>query len=347
MMVGLVANFMAAGMSVYKEPHMKPHHRRRFLQLTASCVALPAISRFARAQAYPARPVRVLIGFPAGGVFDVIARIMADWLSAQLGQPFVVENRPGAGSNVATEAAARATADGYTLLAIGSPNAINASLYDKLNYDFVHDIMPIASTVRLPNILQVNLSVPAMTVPELIAYAKANPEPLSVASAGNGTSGHLSAELFKSMTGVNMIHVPYRGGPAAFADLMSGRVHVMFDALANSLQLIKAGKLRALAVTTASRIEILPDLPTVGDFVPGYEASLWNGLGAPKGTAPEIIDKLNREINAALLDPTIKARLAALGGSALPGDAADFERLIALEIKKWAKVVKSSGAKPG
>lgn len=320
--------------------------RRQFLQLATSCVALPAISRFAWAQTYPVRPVRILVGFPAGGVFDVIARTVADWLSVRLAQPFIVENRPGAGSNVATEAAARATADGYTLLAIGSPHAINASLYEKLNYDFVSDIRPIASTVRLPNVMQVNPSVPATTVPEFIAYAKAHPEALSVASAGNGTSGHLSGELFKSMTGVSMVHVPYRGGPAALADLMSGRVQVMFDALANSLELIKAGKLRALAVTTASRTQVLPDVPTVGESVPGYEASLWNGLGAPKGTPPEVVDKLNREINAALDDPKIRARLAALGGSVLPGTAADFETLIALEIKKWAKVVKFSGARP-
>jgi tripartite-type tricarboxylate transporter receptor subunit TctC len=274
--------------------------------------------------------VRILVGFPAGGVFDVIARILADWLSLRLGQPFLVENRPGAGGNVATEAAARATADGYTLLAVGSPNAINASLYGQLSHDFVRDIIPIAGTVILPNVMQMNPSVPAKTVPEFIAYAKTNAGALNVASAGNGTSGHLSSELFKSMTGVAMVHVPYRGGPPALADLMSGRVQVMFDALANSLELIKAGKLRALAVTTAARTEVMPEVPTVGEFVPGYEASLWNGLGAPKGTPSEIIDMLNREINTALEDPRIKARLAALGGRALPGTSTHFKKLIVL-----------------
>jgi len=320
--------------------------RRRFLQLAAGSVALPAMSRLALAQAYPAQAVRILVGFPAGGVFDVVARILADWLSLRLGQPFIVENRPGAGGNVAAEAVARATADGYTLLAIGSPNAINASLYGKLGYDFVRDIAPIASTVVLPNVMQVNPSVPAATVPEFIAYAKANPGALSVASAGNGTSGHLSGELFKSMTGVTLVHVPYRGGPPALTDLMSGQVQLMFDALANSLELIKSGRLRALAVTTTNRTPVLPDVPTVGEFVPGYEASLWNGLGAPKGTPAEIVHKLNTEINAALEDPKIKARLTALGGTVLPGADDDFEKFIIQEINKWAQVVKFSGAKP-
>jgi tripartite-type tricarboxylate transporter receptor subunit TctC len=299
----------------------------------------------ALAQNYPVRPVRILVGFRAGGVFDVVARILADRLSTRLGQPFIVENRPGAAGNVAADAAVRSAPDGYTLLAIGSPNAINASLYEKLNHDFVHDIVPIASTVGMPNAVQVSPSFAVKSVPELIAYAKSNPG-LSVASAGNGTSGHLSIELFKSMTGVSLLHVPYRGGPAAFADLISGRVQVMFDALPNSLELIRNGKLRALAVTTAVRTPVLPDVPAVGESVPGYEASLWNGLGAPRGVPTEIVAKLNREVNAALSEPEIKDRLAALGGSTLPGDSSHFEKFIALEVRKWAHVVKSSGAKP-
>jgi tripartite-type tricarboxylate transporter receptor subunit TctC len=320
--------------------------RRKFLHFATAAAALPAVSRVAWAEAYPARPVRIVVGFPAGGVFDIIARILGDWLSSRLGQPFVVENRPGAGGNVGTEAVARAPADGHTLLAVGSPNAINATLYEKLNYDFVRDIVPIASTVRLPNVMQVSSSVPAKTVPEFIAYAKANPGKLNMASAGTGTSGHLSGELFKSMTAVTMVHVPYRGGPPALSDLVGGRVEVMFDALANSLEMIKTGKLRALAVTTEARAEVLPDVPTVGEFVPGYEASLWNGLAAPKGTPFEIVDRLNREINEALADRKIRARLTALGGSVLSGSRTDFETLIADEIQKWAKVVKFSGAKP-
>ncbi len=320
--------------------------RRTFLHLAASAAALPVVPRIASAQAYPTRPARIIVGFPPGGVFDILARLMADWLSKRLGQPYVVENRPGAGSNVATEAVARASADGYTLLAVGSPNAINASLYEKLNYDFARDIAPVASTVRLPNVMQVNPSVPANTVPEFIAYAKANAGKLNMASAGNGTSGHLSGELFKSMTGVDMLHVPYRGGPPAITDLLSGRVQVMFDALANSIEHIRSGKLRALAVTTAVRSEALPNTPTVGEFVPGYEASLWNGLGAPKGTPAEIIEKLNNEINAALGDRRITAQLVNIGGSVLTGSPADFGKLIADETEKWSKVVKSSGAKP-
>jgi tripartite-type tricarboxylate transporter receptor subunit TctC len=319
--------------------------RRRFLQVAMVSAALPGISRMALAQDYPVRPVRILVGFPAGGVFDIVARMLADRLSARLGQPFVVDNRPGAAGNVAADAAVRSVPDGYTLLAIGSPNAINASLYEKLNYDFVHDIVPIASTVAMPNAVQVSPSFAVKSLPELIAYTKANPG-VSVASAGNGTSGHLSIELFKSMTGVSMLHVPYRGGPAAFADVMTGRVQVMFDALPNSLELIRTGKLRALAVTTAARTPVLPDVPTVGEFVSGYEASLWNGLGAPKGIPAKIVAKLNREVNAALSDPGIKDRFGALGGSSLPGDSSYFEKFIALEVQKWAQVVKSSGAKP-
>jgi tripartite-type tricarboxylate transporter receptor subunit TctC len=252
--------------------------RRRFLHLAAGAAALPALSRIARAQAYPGRPVRIIVGFPAGGTLDILARLMGQWLSDRLGQPFIVENRPGAGGNIGTEAVVRAPADGYTLLSVASPNAINATLYGKLNFNFIRDIAPVASTVRLPNVMAVNQMVPAKTVPEFIAYAKANPRKLNMASAGNGTSGHVSGELFKMMTGVDMIHVPYRGGPPALTDLLGGQVQVMFDAVTNSIEHIRTGKVRALAVTGAVRSGALPDIPTVGEFVPGYEASLWFGV---------------------------------------------------------------------
>jgi tripartite-type tricarboxylate transporter receptor subunit TctC len=320
--------------------------RRRFLHLAAVAVALPAVSRAARAQAYPTRPVRLVVGFAAGNSADILARLIGQWLSERLGQPFVIENRPGAGSNIATEMVVRAPADGHTLLSVGPPAAINATLYEKLGFNFIRDIAPVAGTMRVPNVIAVNPSVPAETVPALIAYAKANPGKINMASGGNGTSSHVSGELFKMMAGVNMVHVPYRGAAAALTDLLGGQVQVMFPATAGVIEYIRANKLRALAVTTAARSEALPDLPTVGDFLPGYEASTWLGVGAPKGTPAEIVDKLNTEINAALADPKIKARIADLDGTVLALSPADFGKLIADETEKWAKVVKVSGAKP-
>jgi tripartite-type tricarboxylate transporter receptor subunit TctC len=319
--------------------------RRRFLSLAAGAAALPAVSRLAAAQTYPTRPVRVIIGYPPGGSADITARLLGQWLSERLGQPFVVESRPGAGTNIATEAVVHAPPDGYTLLLVAPANAINASLYEKLNHSFVRDIAPVAGLIRFPNVIVVNPSVPAKTVPEFIAYAKANPGKLNMASSGNGSTIHVSGELFKMMTGVNMLHVPYRGGAPALTDLISGQVQVMFDNVPTSIEFIRAGKLRPLAVTTAARSDVLPDLPTVADFVPGYEASAWYGVGAPKGTPDVIIEKLNKEINAILADPKAKARLAELGASLLAGSPADFGKLVADETEKWGKVVKFSGAK--
>ena len=281
---------------------MKPR-RRQFLHLAAGAAVLPAMSRFARAQTYPTRPVRLIIGYPPGGSADMTARLMGQWLSERLGQTFVIESRPGAATNIATEAVVHAPPDGYTLLLVAPANAINATLYEKLNYNFVHDIAPVAGLIRFPNVMEVNPSVPAKTVPEFIAYAKANPGKLNMASSGNGSTIHVSGELFKMMTGISMIHVPYRGGAPALTDMISGQVQVMFDNVPTSIEFIRAGKLRPLAVTTAQRSEVLPDLPTVADFVPGYEASAWYGVGAPKGTPAEIIDKLNSEINAILANP--------------------------------------------
>ena len=321
--------------------------RRIVLRLAAGAVALPAVLRVARAQAYPSRPIQILVGFPAGGTPDILTRIIGQWLQDRLGQPVVVDDRPGASSNIATEAVVRSAADGYTLLAAGSPNAINATLYEKLNYNFIRDIAPVASIVRLPDVMVVNPEFPAKTVPEFIAYAKANPGKLAMASAGNGTSGHVAGELFKMMAGVDLLHVPYRGGPPAVTDLLGGRVQVLFDVLTNSLELIRTGKLRALAVTTAERCEALPDIPTVAEFVPGYEASYWTGLAAPRGTPTEIVEKLNNEINAALADPKIKARITDLGGTVLVGSTADFVKLIAAETDKWAKVIKICGYQGG
>jgi tripartite-type tricarboxylate transporter receptor subunit TctC len=320
--------------------------RRRFLHLAAGAAALPAVSPFAWAQTYPARPVRLIVGFASGSVTDILARQMGQWLSERLGQPFIIDNRPGAGSNIATEAVVKAAADGYTLLLVGPPNAINATLYDKLNYNFIRDIAPVASIVRQPQIMLVNPSVPAKTVPEFIAYAKANPGKLNMASPGTGTGPHIAGELFKMMTGVGMVHVPYRGAAPALTDLLGGQVQVMFSGPVGVLEYIHGGKLRALAVTTATRADALPSLPTVGDFVPGYESSGWFGIGAPKNTPAEIIDKLNREINAALADPNIRARLADLGVTALVLSPTEFGNLIAAETEKWAKVVRFSGAKP-
>jgi tripartite-type tricarboxylate transporter receptor subunit TctC len=319
--------------------------RRQFLHLAAGAAALPAVSRIAWAQAYPTRPVRIIIGFAPGGVVEIVARLIGQSLSERLGQPFIIESRPGAASNIATEAVVRAPPDGYTLLVVSSANAINATLYDKLNFVFLRDIAPIASIIRLPFVMVVNPSVPAKTVPEFIAYAKANPGKLTMASGGIGAATHLAGELFKVMTSVDIVHVPYRGLAASLTDLLGGLVQVTFASVPSSVAYIKAGRLRALAVTSAKRSETLPDLPTVGEFVPGYETSLWLGLGAPKGTPAEIIDTLNQETNAALTDPKIKARLADLGGKVLPGTPADFGKLIADETEKWAKVVKSAGIK--
>jgi tripartite-type tricarboxylate transporter receptor subunit TctC len=324
---------------------MKPR-RRQFLHLAAGVAVLPAMSRFARAQTYPTRPVRLIIGYPPGGSADMTARLMGQWLSERLGQTFVIESRPGAATNIATEAVVHAPPDGYTLLLVAPANAINVTLYEKLNYNFVHDIAPVAGLIRFPNVMEVNPSVPAKTVPEFIAYAKANPGKLNMASSGNGSTIHVSGELFKMMTGISMIHVPYRGGAPALTDMISGQVQVMFDNVPTSIEFIRAGKLRPLAVTTAQRSEVLPDLPTVADFVPGYEASAWYGVGAPKGTPAEIIDKLNSEINAILANPKTKSRFAELGASLIGGSPADFGRLVVEETDKWSKVVRFSGAKP-
>jgi tripartite-type tricarboxylate transporter receptor subunit TctC len=319
--------------------------RRRLLHLAAGAVALPATSRITWAQAYPTRPVRLIAGFPPGGVVDVFARLTGQWLSERLGQPLVIENRPGAGGNLAAEAVVRATPDGYTLLMVGSNNAFNVTLYDKLSFDFVRDIAPVASIYRGPAVLDVHPSFPAKSVPELIAYAKANPGKVNMASAGVGTPQHVYGELFKMMTGVDMLHVPYRGGGPALTDLLAGQVPLMFDTLATSIEHIRAGKLRALAVTSATRSEVLPGIPTVGDFVPGYEGTGWQGLGAPRNTPAEIIDKLNKEINAGLADPRMKARIADFGYAVFASSPADFGTFIAAYTEKWAKVIKFSGAK--
>jgi tripartite-type tricarboxylate transporter receptor subunit TctC len=324
--------------------------RRQFLFLSGAIAALVRASRLARAQPadriYPNRPVRLIIGYPPGGSADLTARLMAQWLQERLGQPFVVESRPGAATNLATEAVVRAPADGDTLLLIAPANAINATLYDKLNFNFFQDIAPVAGIIRLPNVVVVNPSVPVKTIPELIAYAKANPGQLNMASSGNGSTIHMSGELFKMMTGIQMVHVPYRGGAAALTDVMAGQVHVMFDNIPTCAEHIKAGNLRGLAVTSTARSHVLPDLPTVSDFVPGYEASAWYGLGAPKGTPSDIVVLINDAVNAALRDQKPKARFAELGAALLPGSASDFGRLLADETEKWGRVVKFSGARP-
>ena len=325
---------------------MKLPHRRQFLHLAAGAAALPAASRFAWAQVYPARPVRLIIGYPPGSGPDINARLIGQWLSERLGQPFVIDNRPGAGSNIGTEAVVRAPADGYTLLIAASANASNATLYDKLDFNFIRDIAPVASFTRAPFVMEVHPSVPAKTVPEFIAYAKGNPGRINMASSGNGTVPHLAGELFKMMTGVDMVHVPYRGGTAALVDLLRGQVQVRFGSLTESIQYIKDGKLRALAVTTASRSEVLPDIPTVGEFLPGYDASAWTGVGAPRNTPAEIIEKLNREINAGLADPKLKARFTDQGLAAFVGSPADFGKFIVDETEKWAKVVRTANIKP-
>jgi tripartite-type tricarboxylate transporter receptor subunit TctC len=319
--------------------------RRTFLHLAAGAAALPTLPHVARAQAYPTKPVRWIVGFAAGGGTDIVARLMGQWLSERTRQQFVIENRPGAGTNIATEAVVNAPPDGYTLLLAGAPNTINATLYDKLNFDFIADIAPVASISREPNVMVVYPSVPAKTVPEFIAYAKANPGEINCASAGIGTTQHMAGELFKMMAGINMEHIPHRGSSPALTSLLGGQVQVMFASMPSSIEYIRAGKLRALAVTTATRSDALPDIPTVGDFLPGFEASPFYGVGAPKNTPPEIVERLNKEINAGLADPKLNVRLADLGVAALPGSPAEFGKLIATETEKWAKVIKFANIK--
>jgi tripartite-type tricarboxylate transporter receptor subunit TctC len=319
--------------------------RRNFLHLAAGAAALPTVARIAWAQAYPTRPVRVIVGFAPGGPVDIIARLISQWLSERLAQQFIVENRPGAGSNIGTEAVVRAPADGYTLLLITSTNAINTTLYDKLNFNFIRDIEPVASLLRTTHVMAVHPSVPAKTVPEFIDYAKANPGKINMASGGIGSAPHIYGELFKTMTGVDLVQVHYRGAGPALVDLLAGQVQIIFVNTAASIEYIRAGRLRALAVTTETRSEALPDVPTVGEFLPGYEASGWNGVGVPKGTPAEIIDKLNREINTALADPKIKARLADLGAIVFANTPAEFGKFIADETEKWGKVVKFANIK--
>ena len=325
---------------------MKLPHRRQFLHLVAGAAALPVLPHIARAQAYPSRPVRIIVPAVPGGGLDILARLFGQWLSERLGQPFVIENRPGGGNNIGTEAVVRAPSDGYTLLMVNATNVINSTLYEKLNFNFIRDIAPVASLDREPYVIVVHPSVPPKTVPEFIAHAKANPGKINMASAGTGTGGHVSGELFMMMTSVSMVHVPYRGTGAALTDLLGGQVQVMFGSMVSSIEHVRAGKLRALAVTTAARSQALPDIPTVGDYLPGFEASTWFGVGAPRNTPAEIIDKLNKEINAALADPKIRARLADLGGTPLPGTPADFGRLIADETERWGKVIRSANIKP-
>jgi tripartite-type tricarboxylate transporter receptor subunit TctC len=320
--------------------------RRNFLHLAAGAAALPAVARIATAQSYPTRPVRIVVPFAPGGVNDITARLIGQLLTERLGQQFLIENRTGGGGNIGIEAVVRSPADGYTLLVVGTTAAINATLFEKLNYNFIRDIAPVASIIRVPHVMQVNPSLSVATVPEFIAYAKANPGKISMGSGGNGSPAHVTGELFKMMTGVNLTHVPYRGAGPAITDLLGGQIQATFTDMAASIEYIRAGKLRALAVTTATRSEALPDIPTVGDFVSGFEASQWVGLCAPKNTPPEIIGKLNTEINSGLADPKLKARLADLGGMVLAGSPADFGKLIADDTEKWGKVVKLSGAKP-
>jgi tripartite-type tricarboxylate transporter receptor subunit TctC len=319
--------------------------RRNFLHLAAGAAALTAVSRIARAQTYPSRPVRLIVPLAPAGAADILARLIGQWLSERLGQQFVIDNRPGGGGNIGTEAAVRAPADGYTLLLVGGLNAVNATFYDKLNFNFIRDIAPVASIIRTPFVMAVNPTVPAKTVPEFIAYAKTSPGKINYASAGTGTATHLTGELFKMMAGVDMVHVPYRGGGPALADLLGGQMQVMFPTTVSSIEYIKAGRLRALAVTAATRSDALPDIPTVREFVPGYEASNWYGVGAPKATSAEIVEKLNKEINAGLAARKLNSRLADLGGTVLAGSPADFVKLIAEETEKWGEVVKFTGIK--
>jgi tripartite-type tricarboxylate transporter receptor subunit TctC len=319
--------------------------RRQLLHLGANVALLAAFSRVARGQAYPSRPVRIVVGFAPGGAFDITARLIGQWLSERLGQPFIIENRPGSGGNIAMEAVARAPADGHTLLLVGVPNAINATLYQKPNFNLIRDIAPVAGIDREPQVMVVNPSIPTKTVPEFIAYAKARPGKISMASQGIGGSGHLTGELFQMMAGVNVVHVPYRGAGPALADLLGGQVEFMFAAAPSAIEYVKTGKLRALAVTTMARSQALADVPTVAEFLPGFEASSWYGVGAPKATPAEIVDKLNKEITAGLADPKIKARFADLGGTPLVGSPADFGKLIAEDTEKWGKVIRSANIK--
>jgi tripartite-type tricarboxylate transporter receptor subunit TctC len=319
--------------------------RRRFLHLAAGAAALPALPRIARAQAYPTRPVRIIVGQAAGSGSDIAARLLGQRLSERLGQPFIIENRPGASNNIATEAVVRAPADGYTLLLVNASNAVNATLYDKLSFVFLRHIAPVAGIFRVPQVMEVNPSIPAKTVPEFIAFAKANPGKVNMASAGIGSVHHVAGELFKFMTGIDMVHVPYRGTTPALTDLLAGQAQVMFDVTPSSTPHIRAGKLRALAVTTATRADVLPEIPVMGDFVPGYEASTWLGFGAPKDTPAAIVGTLNKEVNAGLADPMIKARIADLGGTVLALSPADFGKLIADDTEKWGKVVKFANIK--
>lgn len=320
--------------------------RRRFLQLATAAAALPALSRPSRAQApYPSRPVRIIVGFAAGGATDIQARLMGQWLSDRLGQQFIIENRAGASGNIGTEAAARAAADGYTLLQVVTPNAINAALYSNLNFDFVRDIAPVICVARLAYVIVVHPSLPVTTIPEFIAYAKANPGKINYGSAGPGTPQNIACELFKMMTGVDLVHVPYRGGAPATTDLVAGHLQVIFSPVSESIQHIQAGKLRALAVSTTARLDVLPNVPTVADFVPGYEASGFAGIGVPTNTPPDIINLLNRELNAGLADSKVRARIVELGGTVLGGSPAEFGAIIADAIEKWAKVIKFAGIK--
>ena len=327
-----------------QHPHLLGH--RKFLHLAAGAAALLALSSIAWAQAYPSRPVRVIVPFAPAGDTDLVARLIGQWLSERLGQQFVIENRPGAGTNIGTKAVVRAPADGYTLLLVGVSNAINATLYDRLNFNFIRDIAPVAGIIRDTYVMVVNPSFPAKTVPEFVAYAKADPGRINFGSAGIGSPNHVTGELFKIMTGVNLLHVPYRGIALALSDLLGGQVQVAFASMPSSIEFVRAGRLRALAVTTATRSEMLPDVPTVGEFAPGYEASTWSGVGAPKATPAEIVEKLNKEINAALDDHKIKARLADLGSAPLVGLATDFGKLIAEETEKWGNVIRALNIKP-
>jgi tripartite-type tricarboxylate transporter receptor subunit TctC len=319
--------------------------RRTFLHLAVGAAALPAVSRIARAQAYPSRPVRIIVGFPAGGATDIQARLMGQWLSDRLGQQFIIENRSGASGNIGTEAVAKAPADGYTLLQVVTPNVINAALYTNLNFDFMRDIAPIICSARLAYMVVVHPSVPATTIPEFIAYAKANPGKINYGSAGHGTPQNICCELFKMMTGVNLVHIPYRGGAPATSDLVGGHLQVIFSPVSESIEHVKAGKLRVLAVTTKTRLDVLPDVPTVADFVPGYEASGFAGMGVPTNTPADIIDLLNKELNAGLADSKIRGRIVELGGTVLGGTPAEFGTILSEAIEKWAKVIKFAGIK--
>ena len=325
---------------------MKPAHRRQFLQLVAGAATLPALARIASAQAYPTRPVRIIVGFAAGGTTDIISRLIGQWLSERLGQQFVIENRPGASGNLAAEAVARAPADGYTLLALTATDSINATLFDKLSFNLNRDLAVVAGLTRSALVLEVHPSVPAKTVPEFVAHAKANPAKITMASFGSGSTSHVAGELFKMMAGVDLLHVPYRGSGPMLTDLLGGQVHMTFDSLPSSIEYIRTSKLRALAVGTKTRSDSLPAIPTVADYFPGYDASAWNGVAIPRSTPAEIVDKLNREINAGLADPKMKARIAELGAAAIPSSPGEFGRFVSNEVEKWGKVVKFAGIKP-